>query len=93
VPSGGGQERGRLRPCFGPVDQLLHDPTWKNNLLFNEYFHGENGSGLGMSHQTGWTGLVADVIRRHDAVKSVDETVRGLTEDPQRVAVGAGAHR
>ena len=44
------------RPCFGWVDQLQHDPAWKDNLLFNEYFHGDNGAGLGASHQTGWTG-------------------------------------
>ena len=52
------------RPCFGWVDRLQHDPAWKDNLFFNEYFHGDNGAGLGAAHQTGWTGLVADVIRR-----------------------------
>ncbi len=52
------------RPCFGWVDKLQHDPAWKDNLLFHEYFHGDNGAGLGASHQTGWTGLVADLIIR-----------------------------
>ena len=52
------------RPCFGGVDRLQHDPAWKDNLVFNEYFHGDNGAGLGASHQTGWTGVVADTIRR-----------------------------
>jgi hypothetical protein len=67
------------RPCFGWVDRLQHDPAWKDNLLFNEYFHGDNGAGLGASHQTGWTGLIADVIRRrHGALASVDETIAGL---------------
>jgi hypothetical protein len=51
------------RPCFGRSDRLQHDPAWNGNLLFNEYFHGDNGAGLGASHQTGWTGLVADLIR------------------------------
>ena len=51
------------RPCFGGVDRLQHDPAWKDNLVFNEYFHGDNGAGLGASHQTGWTGVIADVIR------------------------------
>jgi hypothetical protein len=61
----------RRRPCFGWVDRLQQDPAWKDNLLFNEYFHGDNGAGLGASHQTGWTGLIADVIRRrHGAVRS-----------------------
>jgi hypothetical protein len=58
-------EDGR-RPCFGWVDKLQHDPAWRDNLFFSEYFHGDNGAGLGASHQTGWTGLVADlIIRRH----------------------------
>jgi Mannosylglycerate hydrolase MGH1-like glycoside hydrolase domain/Glycosyl hydrolase family 63 C-terminal domain len=51
------------RPCFGGVDRLQHDPAWSGNLVFNEYFHGDNGAGLGASHQTGWTGLVGDLIR------------------------------
>jgi hypothetical protein len=52
------------RPCFGWVDRLQDDPAWKDNVLFNEYFHGDNGAGLGASHQTGWTGLVAELIMR-----------------------------
>ena len=52
------------RPCFGWVGRLQQDPAWKDNLLFNEYFHGDNGAGLGASHQTGWTGLVAELILR-----------------------------
>jgi Mannosylglycerate hydrolase MGH1-like glycoside hydrolase domain/Glycosyl hydrolase family 63 C-terminal domain len=52
------------RPCFGWVDRFQNDPNWKDNILFNEYFHGDNGAGLGASHQTGWTGLVADLIIR-----------------------------
>jgi len=51
------------RPCFGGVERLQTDAAWKDNLVFNEYFHGDNGAGLGASHQTGWTGLVADLIR------------------------------
>jgi hypothetical protein len=54
------------RPCFGGVDRLQTDPAWRDNLLFNEYFHGDNGAGLGAAHQTGWTGLVADLIRGRD---------------------------
>jgi hypothetical protein len=52
------------RPCFGWVEQLQRDPAWKDNVLFNEYFHGDNGAGLGAAHQTGWTGLVAELILR-----------------------------
>jgi hypothetical protein len=60
------------RPCFGWVERLQHDPEWRDNVVFNEYFHGDNAAGLGASHQTGWTGLIADVIRRrHGGVPSV----------------------
>jgi hypothetical protein len=52
------------RPAYGWVDRLQHDPAWKDNIMFFEYFHGDNGAGLGASHQTGWTGIVADLIRR-----------------------------
>jgi hypothetical protein len=52
------------RPCFGGVARLQDDPAWRDNIVFSEYFHGDNGAGLGASHQTGWTGLIADVIRR-----------------------------
>ena len=50
---------------------------WKDNLTFTEYFHGDNGAGLGAAHQTGWTGLVADLIRRrHGAVPSIGDLLR-----------------
>ncbi len=50
------------RPVYGGVDLLQTDPAWKDNLLFFEYFHGDNGAGIGAMHQTGWTALVADLI-------------------------------
>ena len=52
------------RPAFGPAEKLQRDPALHDRLLFNEYFHGDTGAGLGASHQTGWTGLVADLISR-----------------------------
>jgi hypothetical protein len=63
------------RPCFGWVDRLQNDPNWKDNVLFNEYFHGDNGAGLGAGHQTGWTGLVAELIlrARGEPVKTLGE--------------------
>jgi len=51
-------EDGR-RPVFGGIETFQSDPNWSELLLFHEYFHGDNGAGLGASHQTGWTGLVA----------------------------------
>jgi len=50
------------RPVFGGADTFQNDPHWRDHLLFYEYFHGDNGAGLGASHQTGWTGLVATLI-------------------------------
>jgi hypothetical protein len=47
------------RPVFGGIERFQSDPYWRDLLLFHEYFHGDNGAGLGASHQTGWTGLVA----------------------------------
>ena len=52
------------RPVFGGVVTLQDDPHWRNNLLFYEYFHGDNGAGIGASHQTGWSGLVAKLIQQ-----------------------------
>jgi hypothetical protein len=56
-------ERGR-RPVFGGQERFQTDPAWRDDLLFHEYFNGDDGAGLGASHQTGWTGLVADLIVR-----------------------------
>jgi len=50
------------RPVYGGTEKFQTDPHWKDNLLFYEYFHGDNGAGLGASHQTGWTGMVAKLI-------------------------------
>jgi hypothetical protein len=50
------------RPIYGGTRMLQEDPHWRDCILFNEYFHGDNGAGLGASHQTGWTGLVANLI-------------------------------
>ena len=50
------------RPVFGCAEKFQTDPHWRDNLLFYEYFHGDNGAGIGASHQTGWTGLVAPLI-------------------------------
>ena len=52
------------RPIFGGQETLQNDPHFKNYLLFYEYFHGDNGAGLGAAHQTGWTALVAKLIQQ-----------------------------
>ena len=67
------------RPCFGGAELLQRDPAWNENILFAEYFHGDNGAGIGASHQTGWTGLVADAIRRrHGAVLPLGDVLRDV---------------
>ncbi|MCA1561966.1 MAG: glucosidase [Acidobacteria bacterium] len=50
------------RRIYGGTERFQTDPYWRDCLLFNEYFHGDNGAGLGANHQTGWTGLVANLI-------------------------------
>jgi hypothetical protein len=55
---------------------LQSDPAWRDNLVFAEYFHGDNAAALGAWHQTGWTGIIADVIRRrHGMVRSIGDVV------------------
>jgi hypothetical protein len=51
------------RPVFGGTEKFQTDPHWRDNLLFYEYFHGDTGAGLGASHQTGWTGIIAKMIQ------------------------------
>ena len=65
-------EHGR-RPVYGGSEKFQTDPHWRDHILFYEYFHGDNGAGLGASHQTGWTGAVAKLIQLY-----------GLL-DPQRI--------
>ena len=70
------------RPSFGMVERLQQDPAWKDNIVFSEYFHGDNGAGLGATHQTGWTGVIADLIRGRpgDGVYTVGQTL-GVLRD------------
>jgi hypothetical protein len=51
------------RPVYGGTEKFQNDPNWRDHILFYEYFHGDNGAGLGASHQTGWTGGVAKIIQ------------------------------
>jgi hypothetical protein len=56
------RDRNSRRPVFGGAEKFQSDPHWRDNLLFYEYFHGDNGAGIGASHQTGWTGVIAALI-------------------------------
>jgi hypothetical protein len=95
------------RPVYGGTQKFQTDLYWMDNILFYEYFHGDNGAGLGASHQTGWTGLVAGLIRlfgRLDATRfleagkrgsfaKVQEALRSETKAPYETAGAAPAAR
>ncbi len=88
-------ESGR-RPVFGGTEKFQTDPNWKDHILFYEYFHGDNGAGLGASHQTGWTGLVAkllEVFGRLDEKQYLEAGKRSsvMPQSLRKEAVGAGA--
>ena len=72
-------EQGR-RPVYGDTKKFQSDPHWRDYILFYEYFHGDNGAGLGASHQTGWTSLVARFIQ-----------VSGFLSDKALLERGIGA--
>ena len=65
------------RPVHGATEKFQSDPHWRDCLLFYEYFHGDNGAGLGASHQTGWTGVVARLMHFFATVKSDELLERG----------------
>lgn len=63
------------RPVYGGTTKMQNDPRWRDNVLFYEYFHGDIGAGIGASHQTGWTGLVAVLIENLARSKSAQTVV------------------
>jgi len=58
------RDANQRRPVFGNVEKFQSDANWRDLVPFHEYFHGDNGSGVGASHQTGWTGLVAKLLQQ-----------------------------
>jgi hypothetical protein len=79
------------RPVYGGSATFQDDPHWRDLILFYEYFHGDNGAGLGASHQTGWTGLVAlvlDIFGRVDARALAETEPTILTDRLVREQVG-----
>ena len=72
-------EDGR-RPVFGGIEKFQTDPHWHDLLLFHEYFHGDNGAGIGASHQTGWTGTVALLFTLRGALHGQVDTAAALAE-------------
>jgi hypothetical protein len=78
-------EQGR-RPVYGGTEKFQSDPHWRDLLLFFEYFHGENGAGLGASHQTGWTGLVAKFIQLYGSLDAKQALEGGKMSGYQKSA-------
>jgi hypothetical protein len=74
-------EKGR-RPVYGNREKFQSDPHWRDLILFHEYFHGDTGAGLGASHQTGWTGVVAKLIRQY-AEYALQRKAPGLIEEDE----------
>jgi hypothetical protein len=72
------KDSGGRRPVFGGSSKFQEDPEWKDYLLFYEYFHGDNGAGLGAAHQTGWTGLVATLLKIFGEIKAEEYLEGGL---------------
>jgi hypothetical protein len=75
-------ERGR-RPVYGGTAKFQDDPHWRDLILFYEYFHGDNGAGLGASHQTGWTGVIArllDLFARLDPAEVLSTSKERIVE-------------
>ena len=58
------RDKGGERPVYRRMKKFQSDPYWNDLLLFYEYFHGDDGSGLGASHQTGWTGLIGKLMQQ-----------------------------
>jgi hypothetical protein len=79
-------EHGR-RPVYGDREKFQSDPHWRDLVLFHEYFHGDTGAGLGASHQTGWTGLVAKLIHQH-AEYTLQRASPSIIEHPAPVLEG-----
>jgi hypothetical protein len=64
------QDKNGKRPVYGGTEKFQNDPNWRDHILFYEYFHGDNGAGLGASHQTGWTGDIAKIIQLYGMLDS-----------------------
>jgi hypothetical protein len=75
------------RPVFGTNERLQRDPHFRDYVLFHEYFHGDSGRGVGASHQTGWTGLVAKLLMPRRREARADDSHRQAGDSAARVAV------
>ncbi len=73
------------RPVHGQYERFQNDPDFKDYILFYEYFHGDNGRGVGASHQTGWTGLIAKILQPRFSKKAIAESETEMPEDAEDI--------
>jgi hypothetical protein len=89
------------RPVYGGTRKFQEDPHWREYVSFYEYFHGDNGAGLGASHQTGWTGVIAramhffatttaEQVLELGKLAAVVEVARKVSSGEAKAAAGAG---
>ncbi|CAA6677306.1 MULTISPECIES: MGH1-like glycoside hydrolase domain-containing protein [unclassified Lentimonas] len=79
------------RPVYGESDKFQNDPHWRDHILFYEYFHADNGTGIGASHQTGWTGMIATIItlmQTIDADLISSQGTGGIADQMAKVSTG-----
>ena len=81
-------EEGR-RPVYGGTEKFQDDPHWRDLILFYEYFHGDNGAGLGASHQTGWTGAIARLMQLFETMPAAQVLERGKMAGSTQTPVAA----
>jgi hypothetical protein len=79
---------------YGGTEKFQNDPYWRDLILFHEYFHGENGAGLGASHQTGWTGVIAYLMKMSalitpQAALSTESAYAAIQVKPHKPAAAA----
>jgi hypothetical protein len=75
------------RPVYGGAQKFQTDPNWRDHILYYEYFHGDSGAGLGASHQTGWTGLIARLLQLHGVMDAESYLEAGKEAILQEAAV------
>jgi hypothetical protein len=91
------KDKNGRRPVYGGTQKFQEDPHWRDLILFYEYFHGDNGAGLGARHQTGWTGIVASKMHlfatttAEQALESGKMSAATEVEMPRAVATAKAA--
>jgi hypothetical protein len=75
------------RPVYGGTEKFQIDPNWQDLILFYEYFHGDNGAGIGASHQTGWTGLVANLIQQLGESEGQEQVTKVMEKSISAIAI------